>query len=425
MSELLQGEVTGFSSEGQGLLRQGQLVVFIPFTAPGDRIRYQISTQKKNFARGQLVDILQASPARVTPLCRYFGQCGGCQLQHIHYSEQLKYKQQIVLDALKRIAKMPNSQVEPVIPATLNWAYRRHVTLKIRPEEGHLKIGYIEVDQHTVLPIESCPIFISDHDTAIKELQSFLKVFLLDLTSEGRATLFKTHSDQLILSLQFEKNLKHNPEIPQVFLQNHSRWAGILLSVGHKKETWGQTQTHISINQLKWVCSPEVFTQNHPEQSTKIYHQITELLKGSTKSILDLYCGIGISSLLLAQQGHGVTGMESNPLSITLAKESARLNGLSATFMTGEVENLLNQLPRTKYDAILINPPRIGISPIALKRILRLKPREMIYISCMPSTLARDLALICSQGYQIQLIQPYDMFPQTYHVETLVHLILK
>lgn len=425
MSELLTGEVTGFSSEGQGLLRQGPLVVFIPFTAPGDQINYRISAQKKNFARGELVDILQASPTRINPLCRYFGQCGGCQLQHIHYSEQLKYKQQIVLDALKRIGKMPNTRVEPVIPAALNWAYRRHITLKIRPEEGDLKIGYIEVDQQTVLPVESCPIFISDQDAAIKELQAFLKIFLSDLTSEGRATLFKTPTDQFILNLQLEKKLKLNLELPQTFLQNHPRWAGILLSMGHKKEVWGQTRTHITLNQLKWICSPEVFTQNHPEQSAKIYHQITELLKGSPKSILDLYCGIGISSLLLAKQGHGVTGIESNPLSITLAKESARLNDLSATFMTGEVEHLLPQLSKAKYDAVLINPPRIGISPLALKRILRLKPHEMIYISCMPSTLARDLALICSQGYQIQLIQPYDMFPQTYHVETLVHLVLK
>lgn len=426
MSDLdIKGEVLTLSSEGQGIVRHDNLVVFIPFTAPGDIVLFRIVQQKKKFANGELLKVLQPSPFRTTPLCRYYGHCGGCQLQHITYETQLDSKRQIIEDALQRIGKFTGLSVKPVVPAQQNWAYRRHITLKIRSEGKALVAGYVAMDNKSLIQVEHCPIFISESDLSIQELQTLLKKFSAIEFSEGTAILFKTENDQLILSLYFER-MSFKNQIIENFLKEHPRWIGIVIHVGRKKSTWGQTTSTLTIDDnLSFIASPDVFTQNHPEQSLKIYQHISQIVLSKPGSkVFDLYCGIGISSLLLAKQGHAVIGVEYNPEAIQLAQENARLNHLSsAQFIVGDVEQVLtNNLKKERADTIVINPPRMGLTPKVINELLKRKPKEIIYISCMPSTLARDLKLLCADVYKIVLVQPYDMFPQTSHVETLVHL---
>ncbi len=483
MSEIFQGRVLTLTSEGQGVLRHNNFVVFIPFTAPGDRILYRIINRKKNFAQGELIEVLEPSPIRTVPLCRYYGRCGGCQLQHMTYKGQLESKRQMVEDALKRIGKFPEIFVEPVVAAQLNWAYRRHVTLKIVATEEFLKAGYIAVDHVSFVPVEHCPIFISEDDPAIQELQCLLRNFSTNNFLDGKAVLFKNEDHKLILSLRFKPDLppmngsdsnsfplearKNKGAIlanitplfseplvrasrekitsnmtafigsksgfnksftfPQGmiedFLKKYPRWIGIVIHIDEKKWTWGEVKAVIKVDELRLICSPDVFTQNHPEQSLKIYQHVSNLVSLPHAKVWDLYCGIGISSLLLAKQGHAVIGVEYNHESVELAKENALLNQIeTAQFIQGDVEQIL-QRKLEKPDVIVINPPRIGITPLVIKEILKRKPKIIIYVSCMPSTLARDLNRLCADGYKISLVQPYDMFPQTSHVETLVQLL--
>lgn len=420
-----EGLVLNLSSEGQGILRDNHLVVFVPFTAPGDRVRYETVHRKKNFSQGKLLQVLQPSPVRTTPLCRYFGHCGGCQLQHITYEAQLETKRHLIEDAFKRIGKFRDISVQPVEPAKINWAYRRHVTLKIKAEEKTLSAGYVAMDNLSILRIEHCPIFISENNPAIQEVQDLLKHFSAKNFSEGSAVLFKTSSDQYILSLYFKSSVNFPPDLIDNFLKN-SKWIGVILQIQEQKMTWGTTTALMQIEGMSFICSPEVFTQNHPEQSLKIYQKISEIAAQSPGSkIFDLYCGVGISSALLAKQGHHVVGVEYNPLSIKFAKENAQINGLATCrFLQGDVEQVLkNHLKKENADLILVNPPRTGLAPQVVVEILKRNPKEILYVSCMPSTLARDLNLFCAQGYKISHIQPYDMFPQTYHVETLVCLV--
>lgn len=427
MNEIFEGEVLTLSSEGFGILRQNDLVIFVPFTAPGDKIRYRIEKQKKNFAIGILIEVLEASPNRIQPLCRYFGRCGGCQLQQMKYDAQIESKQQIVHEALKRIGKFKNIPLQNIQPAELYWAYRRHITLKIHAKDQILQAGYVSIDHVSILDVKQCPIFIEEDNTVILELQFLLKNISSHGFSSGSATLFKTQNKKFILNLRFENPLVFENSYFEEFLNQHKRWLGVILYEGNRRKTWGVTQEGLEIDGMSFSCSPDVFTQIHPEQSLKIYQQIAQITgKKSSLKIWDLYCGIGISSLLMARQGHAVLGIEFNHAAIAFAKENAILNKVtSVSFLQGDVQQVLRKKLRIeKPDVILVNPPRVGIDPHVAEEILKRKPKEIIYISCMPSTLARDLNILCKKDYMLTFVKPYDMFPQTYHVETLVHLEL-
>lgn len=423
--DVYQGKVLSISSDGQGIIRQNNFVVFVPFTAPEDIILYRILLRKKNFAQGELLEILEPSPKRIQPFCRYYGTCGGCQLQHITYEAQLESKRQIVEDTLTRIGQFLNVEVKPVIPAMRSRAYRRHITLKIVAEDHTLNAGYVSIDNKSLIRVEHCPIFIPEEDSCIQQVQHLIKELSVKNFSNGKVIFFKTENNQLILNFQFEKleNYKNLEEIVRNFLNSSPRFIGIMIQDKEKKHSFGTTQEILHISEMQFACSPNVFTQNHPEQSLKIYQQILEIIHLNCLKILDLYCGIGISSLMLAKGGHEVIGVEYNHESIEFAQENARLNHLKAKFIEGDVEKvLLNKLRNITADAIVINPPRIGVTTKVIDEILKRKPHQIVYISCMPSTLARDLKILCAKDYKLNLIQPYDMFPQTSHVETLVVL---
>jgi 23S rRNA (uracil1939-C5)-methyltransferase len=439
MKEIIEGEISALTSEGQGILRQNNFVIFTPYTAPQDVVKVEIEHKKKSYGVGKLLEIISPSPDRTSPLCRYYGVCGGCQLQHINYAAQLKSKQETIQNAFKRIGKLENVVVNPVMPATMNWAYRRHVTLKLKPEGDAFIAGYVSTDNKSIVQVEHCPIFISEESPVLMEVRSLIQSFRNKNSSEGSAVLFKeayknnlndlsereVENDKMMLHLFFDQQIDYSPEKIKSFMQENPRWVGITLQQGSQQSSWGEKTSYIHVEGLKFLCSPTVFTQNHPEQSLKIYKQIVHLAgEILSAKILDLYCGIGISSLLLAQQGHQVTGVEYSPESIDFAKENSDLNQIgSAHFIQGDVEKILRkELKQANADIIITNPPRIGMSPVVIQEIIRLNPQMIIYISCMPSTLARDLQLLISQGYGIDFVQPYDMFPQTSHVETVVRL---
>jgi 23S rRNA (uracil1939-C5)-methyltransferase len=423
---MIEGEITGFTSEGQGILRQNNFVVFVPFTALHDKVTVELTEKKKSYGIGQLLDILEPSLSRIDPRCVYYENCGGCQFQHINYEAQLEAKRLIVENALKRIGKFEQIDVPPVISTTLNWAYRKHVTLHLRAEDQKFSMGFIAQDNHSLVEVEGCPIFIDEKDSLIQEVRTFISNFKPLKAIRGTAVLFKATHEKLILKLDFDQTVQFKADDVKDFLAKHPRFLGISLQQKDQHVTWGEIHTYLKINGMDFICSPFVFTQNHPEQSVKIYHQILKSFENDTPSkILDLYCGIGISSLLLAQKHATVCGIEYTPQAVEFAKQNAIYNGIkNAQFLQGDVEEILmHQLKKETFDLIVTNPPRIGMTPGVIEQILQKKPKAILYISCMPSTLARDLQLLCKESYKIEFIQPYDMFPQTSHVETVVKLV--
>lgn len=419
-------EVTSLAFGGEGIIRHQGMVVFVPFTAPGDIITCRITQQKKSFAFAEVIEIHKKSLLRTIPKCPYYERCGGCQLQHLIYSAQTDSKHQGVVDALQRIGKL-NVEVQPTIPADQQWEYRRHVTLHVRENAEGFSLGYVSVDNSSLIQVEQCPIYIQTSEPIIHQVQLFfdrLKRIPEIFHNEDRIALFKAGVGKYVLHFM----LSHFPKEESLFkeaLKEFPEWIGILITTPEKAASYGVTELSCTVEGMNFKYSPQAFIQNHPEQSQKIYRLICELAnRSSHQCILDLYCGIGISSLLLAKQGAKVVGVEGNKAAIQLAKDNAAANSMtSVSFLQSDVKRGLTELLKKHHpDLIVVNPPRTGLDPEVIDQILRNPPKEIIYISCMPTTLTRDLKVFCKERYKVQSCQPFDMFPQTAHVETVVHL---
>lgn len=422
------GRIVALASEGQGIVRQEGLVTFIPYTATGDLVGYDITKQKKNFAVGKLLNVVEASPERITPLCQYYQICGGCQLQHINYEAQVEYKRKWIEDALRKIGKFQDATVPAVKPANLQWAYRRRVNLVLRRNQDAFQAGYIATDGTSLVAVENCPIFANEQDPVIKCIQKISGQFKSTEPHDGKVTILKSQTGYIV-HFHFRFMPENTFDVLSNCLKAFPFITGILATSQKKTFEFGVIETSCEIDGLTFNFTPKTFIQSHPEQSLNIYKTIEAIAKErQPKSILDLYCGIGISSLLLAKQGSRqdckVKGVELNPLSIELAKLNAKNNHLSKTqFVIADVEKVLSQLLiNDSPDFIIVNPPREGLSP-KVTQILSEKPaKTLVYISCMPATLARDLKLLCEAGYKLASVQAFDMFPQTVHVETVVVL---
>jgi 23S rRNA (uracil1939-C5)-methyltransferase len=427
MLETFKGEISGIAFGGQGICRQGQLVVFIPFTAIGDIILFRITERKKNFAFGELIEILQESQQRSLPQCPYFGTCGGCQLQHLQYAAQLEYKRQAIEDAIKRQAKLVDAVVPPVIPASQQWAYRRRISLSLAPHHGRLIAGYMAIDNVSLVQVQQCPIFCIPSDPIINILQEIAQSLYSDPDNQAKATILKEDQGKYMLHLHFKMMPSNAAEILDAMSKQHACLSGIVATAPNKILQFGALKSTLEIEGLTFAFSPRAFIQSHPEQSLNIYRSLCRhalLLTPPKGRVLDLYCGIGISSLLIARQGIKVTGVETNGEAIQLAKCNAQNNGITnADFIQGNVEKILTMLlKKISPDTVIVNPPREGLHPEVVRALLKSPPSSVLYISCMPPTLARDLKILCAETYQLKGVEGYDMFPQTSHVETLAIL---
>ena len=419
--DIVSGKIDKLAFGGEGILRYDDLVLFVPFTAPQDTVSCCIGKLKKNYGEASIVEILEKSPLRVKPSCDFFGICGGCQLQHVKYEEQLKEKQQWVIDAFHRIGKLENVHVELVVPSPNEYVYRRHVSLSIRNVKNSCTLGYVGFNPKIFVEVNQCPIFIKKEESLLKELQTFVSTFQMT-DDAAKVTILKDEESKFILHFHF-RNLPKNAKI---LMQNidakHPKWTGIIFSSMGKTLTFGKITKNLEIDGLSFVFSSDVFMQNNPEQSLNITRQILKIAeKSGAKEILDLYCGIGISSLLLASRGIFVKGIEYNSNSIKMANQNAKANNLSnVNFICASVEDVLEKEKIPGF--VIINPPREGLDTKVIEILKKRLPERIVYISCMPSTLARDLEMLGKENYTIEECQPYDMFPQTTHVETVVSL---
>lgn len=411
-----EGRVKALAFGGEGIIKSEGKVVFVPFTAPGDLIQYRIVSDKARFQRGEMTKLIEPGPDRTEPQCPYFGKCGGCQLQHLNYSAQLRSKREAVSEALKRIGSVDNELVEEVIPSK-QWFYRRHISFNLQPFEGFFKAGYIAIDQHSLLSVEECPIFCEKNDSILAHLHESVDALKAHPGNHGRAHLFKRTEGGYLLVFHF----KEKPENAETVLQaalDKGVIRGILLKYHHGEEHLGNCQLNDHFFGMEVTYSPLGFLQNNAEQSGRIYSRIVELI--AEGPILDLYCGIGLLSLLLSRKGLQVIGVENNPASIAIANQNAMKNGLKTTFIHGDVAETVRTLLDTKKPSwVIVNPPREGLAAPVVQALCQSAVKQILYVSCMPSTLARDTQLFQRAGIQLISCEPFDMFPQTGHIETL------
>lgn len=349
---------------GKGLIRHQGWVIFVEDVAAGEEVEVEITAKKKSYFEAKLLRILKKSPLRVTPPCPYYGTCGGCQLQHLDYDEQLRLKQEWLKESLQSIAKIPLDFPLAITPAKQKWGYRRKVIL-----HGQ-KCGFYARDNTTIVPIKRCLLFSEKNFECMPHVKNNKLVVMRD-------------------------------EMHQFFYSS-------------------QDVLCREIEGLSVYYNTEVFVQNDPEQSLQIYLDILSEIQ--EKAILDLYCGVGIFALLAAKRGHTVLGVELSTKAIQFAKQSAQKNKLyQASFEAMPCEQI-SRLAVENYPVWIVNPPRTGLSPEVTQIVTQKKPNRLIYISCMPTTLARDVKVLYEHGYQIEEGRVYDMFSQTTHLETVVYL---
>ena len=412
--------------QSKGLIRYQGIVIFVEDVLPQEEVLVKICQVKKSYLIGKVQKILKPSEERRKALCPYFGTCGGCSLQMAVYQEQKKLKKEWVEEALLPFYKKDVTFVS----ADQEWSYRRKIALHFTNSKNTLTLGYYARDNQTLINVECCPLFDKEGQFDMKALHRWLRSMLGSSEMKGQVVLFKCQSGPYIVRVVLDGAKKI--ELGNLSLPHG--WAKLIVEGKKEKKEiesalWNEELLIDEAFGLKFYLSPYVFVQNYTLQSYKIYEEVAGMLAPGT-SVVDLYCGVGILSQLLASRGHEVLAIESSFEAIELAKKSQKLNQLRGVkFIAGRVEEqLAKALKKQKnkensYNTWIVNPPREGLSEVMVQDIVTFLPREVIYISCMPSTLARDIRKLTGYGYTVEKSSAYDMFPQTTHVETCVKLV--
>lgn len=427
---------------GEGIGRIDGFALFVERALPGERVRVKVLKVCKNYAYAKLLEVLSPSPARVAPPCPYFGRCGGCDLQHLSYSEQLEYKTKTVRDALVRIGGIKSPNVLQTIGMDNPWRYRNKGQFPVAGEKGSEAVGLYASASHRIIDIDSCLIQHEVSDSIIAVFKDFMKRYGVpaydEVTQRGiiRHIVSKiafstgevmviavTNTDKLTLSDELVAMLREQiPGLKSVVQNVNTESTNVVLG-SRNKLLWGESFITDMIDNLSFRISPLSFFQVNPVQTKILYDKALQYagLDG-TQTVLDLFCGIGTISLFLARRAKFVYGVEEVLQAVKDAEVNAKLNGISnVRFICGDAKVVFDKMPAdTKIDVVVVDPPRKGCEPELLDGILKLSPARVVYVSCNPATLARDLKHLAQGGYELIEAQPVDMFAHTGHVESVV-----
>lgn len=370
---------------GYGMAFKDNLTVFIPLAAAGDSLRVRIYQKKNKIAFAEIVEILKPSDLRIAAPCEYFGRCGGCDFQQMSYEDQLAAKVGIIKDCLTRIGKINHEKGIEIIASPKPFNYRARAQWHV--DTRRRKIGYFQRNSHKVIDVAHCPILTEDLQKTLSDLRE--KLEWENFWSEK--TVIEAASANGQVSIYSDEMIEPTKEI--------------FFELGNEK----------------YFYSAKSFFQGNPFLIEKLIE--LALKNASGKNALDLYCGVGLFTLPLAENFEKVTGIEANRAAIDFAEKSAANARISnAEFHAESVDDFLNENEFGKIDFILLDPPRSGAEKQTIENIIKIDPPEISYVSCEPSVLARDLRMFIDAGYNIESMTALDLFPQTHHVETIVRL---
>jgi len=443
---LVEVSITDLSDTGDGVGRWNERVVFVPDTVPGDRALVRLLRVKPQYAHGKLHELLATSRNRIRPSCIVADKCGGCQWQHIAYDYQLRAKQNQVIQALERVGGFSRPPVEPVLAVGECLSYRNKATYPLgRSATGQVQAGYYQKGSHQLINLNQCPVqdprlnpLLAEVKQDIQQLgwqvyderrhQGQVRHLALRIgrrTGEMLLTLVVKNWDLPEIAAQAQKWLNRYPQLVGVSLNRNPDQTNTIFG-SQTRCVAGQPYLLEEFAGLSFHVRPDTFFQVYTESAEALLQAISEQLNLQGDEVLvDAYCGIGTLTLPLAQHVRQAIGLEVQPEAVEQAQQNARLNRLEhVTFQVGPVETLLPQLSITP-DIVLLDPPRKGCDRAVIETLLRVSPRRIVYVSCKPSTLARDLKLLCQVGnYRLTRVQPADFFPQTAHVECAAFLAL-
>ena len=446
-------EITDIGVGGEGIGKLDGYTLFIKDAVIGDRVEVKVIKAKKNYGYGRLMRVIDPSPHRVEPRCRFARQCGGCQIQEMSYERQLEFKQKKVYDDLVRIGdfdpELIGRVMEPVVGMDDPFGYRNKAQFPFGTDrEGNPVTGFYAGRTHDIIANTDCALGVPVNRNILEIILAFMKKYQIpsynEKTGDGliRHALIRygfvtkeimvcliingsgiPHADELIRQLQAI------PGMTGVSVSENTRRDNVIMGETYRV-LWGKGYITDYIGKIRYQISPLSFYQVNPVQTEKLYSLALEYadLKGG-ETVWDLYCGIGTISLFLAQKAGKVYGVEIVPQAIEDARRNAELNGIkNAEFFVGKAEEVLPAFyeqkraegsAETHADVIVVDPPRKGCDGKLLDTIVKMAPEKVVYVSCDPATLARDLKILCTNGYELVKVRPVDQFPMSVHVETV------
>jgi 23S rRNA (uracil1939-C5)-methyltransferase len=376
--------------------------VFIPFVLPGENCRIRLTEQKDRYARAELIEVISPSPERISPQCPHYMSCGGCHYQHIDYQYQLSVKQEILIDQLNRVGKISNPPVADIVASPLEWNYRNHMQFSLT-EDG--QVGFRKHRSDIIVPIQEChlPEEVINQIWPALDLEYIpgLDRIILRSGDKGQDAL-------LILESNDPHPMEFTVDLPL---------SAVLQGPGGEMVLSGDEFTIIPVHDFPFVVSAGSFFQVNTGMAERLVDHLLSKVSLEEKSlVLDVYCGVGLFSVFLAPYVKKLIGIESHPA----ATEDFlyNLSGMdNVELYDAPAEEVLSQLD-LEPDLILLDPPRAGLSRLVLDAVVDLNPETIVYVSCDPATLGRDVSRLMTQGYQLIESTPLDMFPQTYHIES-------
>lgn len=465
-------EIEDMGTEGEGIGRVDGYTLFVKDALAGDTVRVRVMKTRKHFGYARLLEIIQPSPYRVTPECPVAKQCGGCQLQHCSYEKQLLWKQEKVVNCMRRIGgldvRMSKEDghfcknapayeqeevtdktvfIEPIIGMEQPSHYRNKSQYPLGyDKEGKLVAGFYAGRTHTIIPSKDCVIGDEANEAILHTILSFMEEKKIAAYNEQTQSGLVRHillrsakaTRQIMVCVVINgRTFPCVQELVQKLLQTNEQISSICLNSNEKNTNvilgeevipvYGNPYIEDCIGSIRYRISPLSFYQVNPVQTEKLYATALEYadLHGG-ETVWDLYCGIGTISLFLSQKADKVYGVEIVPQAIEDAKENAKLNGITnAEFFVGAAEDVvpskyLESNGALRSDVVVLDPPRKGCDEKLLQTVIQMEPKRIVYVSCDPATLARDLKYFGENGYALKRIRPCDMFGHSYHVETVV-----
>lgn len=437
----------GINGEGIGYYKRN--VVFVKGALPGEEIYAELTKINHNFAEAKVLKIHKKSKSRQVPPCPVYEECGGCQLQHIKYPGQLAAKRDVIVQALNKYVKqeVKNIPIRQTIGMDHPWHYRNKSQFQVRKPGKQVLAGLFAANSHKLLNIDECKVqhplttkitnaakkVIEDLNIPIydgRSLRGIIRTIVVRVgiqTGEVQLVLITTRANFPKKELLIEKLKKLDPAIVSI-VQNINGDKTSLIFGEQSITLSGKETIHEKLGELAFDLSARAFFQLNPTQTVHLYNQIKKAATLTGKeTVVDAYCGVGTIGLWLAKDAKEVRGMDIIPESIEDAKHNARKHGFKHTqYVTGTAEKWLDTWQKEGFvpDVLTVDPPRTGLAPSLIKTILTVKPKRIVYTSCNPSTLAKDLQQLI-KVYHVEYIQPMDMFPQTAHVESVSLLTLK
>jgi 23S rRNA (uracil1939-C5)-methyltransferase len=389
-----------YGGDAMGRLDEGR-AVFVPFGLPGERVRVRLTEERGHYARAAIIEVLEAAEERIAARCKHFGACGGCHYQHLPYASQLRVKTEVLKDQLTRIGRIAEPNMRPAVASAQDWQYRNHVQFHLTPQG---QLGFMRAGSEEVLPIQECHLPVESIGALWPQLQ-------LDASAGIQRVGVRLGSDgEAMLVLHAS-----SPNPPELELE-------AAVSVAHVYDEdvvvqAGEDHLRMRVLEREFRVSPTSFFQANLDVAAKMVQHVLESLPDRIDTLVDAYCGVGLFSAFLAPRCTRLIGIEAS--AAACADFEANLEEFeNVELYEDAVERALPALD-LHADAALVDPPRAGLERSVVDSLAQAGARTLVYVSCDPATLARDAARLTKHGYAIESVTPFDMFPQTYHIESV------